>query len=445
MKTALTSTLMALTWIGLAGGKPVVAQHTPQSHAQTDTVTGQVDVAARENSVTGDVSQSSGMVAADPPSPLMPNGGLLIDNGLWDGMPVGPCCAICGGGSGCPPNWYIEQGVRVLTRSKPRGTDISSDFDGGTLQPVLNNRTAGPDISMAYATAFGHYFARDKLNRDHFVEFSYWGLNGWRDEATVSGTRTSSEDGAETMEYGTLYSQYALVGTSLDGFDRADFQTTRYSSYNHNFELNGRISPRGRNDRLVLHPNGKWRRECQPGTYMSYLYGVRFMQIDETFQFHSEGTTLTYDTASGQLIDTKTYTGDYDVSTHNNLLGIQIGADMTFRKCRWSWGIRSKLTPCLNLSDQVSQIHADMATQPDFSRRLAETKHEAALLGEVGFTATYKFRPNLMGRASYDIIWVTGLALAPEQLQFNTNPVNQINTNGMICYQGLSLSLEWLW
>ena len=37
----------------------------------------------------------------------------------------------------------------------------------------------------------------------------------------------------------------------------------------------------------MLHPDGQWQRECQPGTYMSYLYGLRFMQIDETFKFHS--------------------------------------------------------------------------------------------------------------------------------------------------------------
>ena len=50
-----------------------------------------------------------------------------------------------------------------------------------------------------------------------------------------------------------------------------------------------------------------------------------------------------------------------------------------------------------------------------------------------------------MGRASYDFMWITGVALAPEQLQFVANPVNRINTNGMIFAQGVSLGLEWLW
>ena len=72
-------------------------------------------------------------------------------------------------------------------------------------------------------------------------------------------------------------------------------------------------------------------------------------------------------------------------------------------------------------------------------------RYQAALIGEVGFQATYKFRPNLMGRAAYDFMWITGVALAPEQLQFAATPANSINTNGTIFSQGVSLGLEWMW
>ena len=167
---------------------------------------------------------------------------------------------------------------------------------------------------------------------------------------------------------------------------------------------------------------------------MSYLYGLRFFQENETFRFHSEAV-------SNGIFNT----GDYDVVTHNNLLGFHFGADMEFRKCRWRWGIRAKLGPYINFSDQQSTIEAGPADAPSFSRRLSASKHEAALIGETGFFASYKFRPNLVGRVSYDFMWVTGMALAPEQLQFTTNTVNEINTNGNILYQGISLSLEWLW
>ena len=134
-----------------------------------------------------------------------------------------------------------------------------------------------------------------------------------------------------------------------------------------NFEINGRFSPRGEPDRLVLHPDGRWERQCQPGTYMSYLYGIRFMQIDETFAFHSlsQGQWNNDWTAASQNA-----VGDYDIATHNSLLGLQIGADLTFRQCRWAWGIESKFGPYINFANQTSYINAAVvgtatANQPD--------------------------------------------------------------------------------
>ena len=117
--------------------------------------------------------------------------------------------------------------------------------------------------------------------------------------------------------------------------------------------------------------------------------------------------------------------GDYDIVTHNGLLGLQIGADMTFRQCRWAWGIESKVGPYINFGNQTSTIDAavlDGPARPAYDQQLAANPYQAALIGEVGFQATYKFRPNLMGRAAYDFMWISGVALAPEQLQFVANP-----------------------
>ena len=232
----------------------------------------------------------------------------------------------------------------------------------------------------------------------------------------------------------------------VPGFDQADRQTTYYTSSTNNFEINGRFSPRSREDRLVLHPNGKWRRECQPGMYMSYLYGLRFMQLNETFRFHSESRIDTFDPRPALLIDSQENTGDYDIVTHNNLLGLQVGADMTFRQCRWSWGIRSKIGPYVNFCRSGQRHRLGPGSAPDVcSPIVLEQARRCTDRAKLGFEATYKFRPNLVGRAVYDFIWVPGVALAPEQLQFDTQPANRINTNGLAFFHGITLGLEWLW
>jgi hypothetical protein len=350
-------------------------------------------------------------------TPLMEEGQYLIDNGLWEGAEIGPCCAVCGGGSACPPDWYTFHGAKVIGRTKPRGIDIGYVYDGRLTQ-VLSSRSAAPDISAGYSMTIGHYFLHDRLNNDHFVEFSYWGLNAWQDRAEHRGN-------------GNLYSQFAANNTFHEGFDEVDYQSTYYASYLHNFEISGRINPRGRKDQLVLHPNGKWRRECQPGRYVSYIYGIRYMQLHEVFRFHGQ--------------DALNNVGDYDIWTHNNMLGLQIGIDLTFRQCRWAWGVRAKAGPYVNFADQQSSIVAGPFGAPTYNVHLSDSKHEASLIGETGFFATFKFRPNLMGRASYDFMWATGVALAPEQLQFISNPINYVNADGVLFCHGMTLGLEWQW
>jgi hypothetical protein len=403
-----------------------------------------------------------------PPTPV-DNDVSLLDNGLWEGATVGPGCAICGGGSNVsPPDWYVEQDMRVLTRSRSSYFGLGYLFTAQTAntagQDVLSTDDTAPNISGVWGMKVGHYFARDTKNRDHYVELSFWGLNNWRDEAGYDGGRISvfNDSDQKTGEHGNLYSGYAvrkaldtstgqivyvpiLNGTIMPGFDQADQQTTSYKSSTNNFEINGRFTARGRDDRVVLHPNGRWRRECQPGMFVTYVYGMRFFQLNETFNFHSRGRTDVYDPDTGQLIDSTEYAGQYDVMTHNNLLGLQAGLDITFRHCRWDWGFTGRVGPYVNFADQVSNITSGEELSPSYVRRLSASKHGSSVVAEAGIQASYKFRPNLIGRFSYDFMWVSGVAIAPEQLQFTPEPVNEIASNGYLFLHGAKLGLEWMW
>jgi hypothetical protein len=464
VKMLFTPVLLAIGCIAVLGNAQAMAQDTPKPAAALVPSS----PSAPQNGVPATGSpQTAGPTQNGAASPEA-DGSLLIDNGLWAGADVGPCCAICGGGSCSPPDWYTQQGVRFFGRTRPRGIALGYDesivTDEVTSQPiifrpeVMSNRTPSPDFTPSYNMTIGHYFARDALNRDNFVEFTFWGLDGFRDEASINATRQVVLEGTPIagMTTGSLASAYyfnpdrtsldlsTLTGYFVFGFDGANSYHTFFSSYNQNFEINGRISPRNQDDRLVLDPSGRWRRECQPGMYMSYLYGIRFMQIDDSFQFHGQGI---YDAGSGPT----PYAGDYDVVAHNNLLGLQFGADMTFRQCKWDWGIKSKLGPYVNFADSTSNIktgpvyYGTGLISNGLDWRLASSKHVASLIGELSFAGSYKFRPNLVGHASYDFMWITGLASSPEQLQFTVYPVDKINTNGTIFYHGPSLGLEWLW
>lgn len=398
----------------------------------------------------------------------------------WGASPVGPCCEVCGDGICCPPNWYTRQEVRFLTRDRPRGIPLTFQdefigFDASanpvfTPRAVLHTRSVGFDFAAGYAGAVGRYLGRDTLGRDRFLEFAYWGLNHWEESRTATGERLtdSTTFAPNTVTFGALNSgfdpatgatttTFPFTGvpsstfnsrvqhsTSLlvGGFNRADEHQISYESDIHNYELNLRFRPRRRPDRLVLYPSGRWRRECHPERYLSYLFGFRVMSVDEQFDWFSRGSIEVNGAPFTEV------GGDYLVHTYNDLIGLQVGAELIFRQCRWSWGVRVKAGPYVNFASQISRAQTVAAADPyaavplDF--RTSADKDDAAFIGEVGLVGTYSINPSLMLRASYDFMWVAGLALAPEQILFQTNPPDTITVEGLGYYNGLTLGLEWL-
>jgi len=374
----------------------------------------------------------------------------------WPNAATG--CEVCGGGSCNPPGLYIYQGVRILGRSKTKGAPLSYELLPASGAFIRNFGTSDLafDVAAGYETKIGRHLGRDSENRDQFLEFSYWGLNHWSvtesalgEAVTYNATIEDPDNPGETIQVpravaGNLFTPFP---TEVGGFNRALVHTATYRSDIHDFELNVWLRPRGR-DRLVLRPDGRWRRECQTGHFFSFLFGVRYLSIDEQFDLASRGRINVFDD-DGNLVADGLLSGDYFIRTHNDLVGIQIGADLMQRNCKWSYGVRVKAGPFVNFSDQFSRAVSSAPDDPFATQTLNESRvdrqDQVSLVGEVGFVGTYHIRPNLALRASYDFMWVTGLALAPAQLTFDTNPPAAIQTEGTAFYHGLSLGAEWTW
>lgn len=361
------------------------------------------------------------------------------DTGYEELPSVGSACAECGGGSCNPPLWYWENNVRVMNRSRVRGTLLAVDAFVPSTRMTTRNITF--DIAAGYDTTIGHYLGRDSDNRDHFVEFTFWGLNSWFQSHSVTASRRY-DDVVNGAQYGSLVSPFPVT---VAGFNGADMQSIVYSSDVNNFELNARISPRGRPDRMVLKPNGQWQRECQPGQFWSYLFGLRALSLDEVFGWSSSGTV----TDLGTLVSTPV-TGDYDINTHNDMVGIQIGTEVMFRKCRYEWGARAKAAPMVNFSDQISRVTTTGAAGDPLATGDLNTVRFAkndglAFIGEVSLLGTWRVSDVLIAHAGYHFAWITGLARAGEQINYQTNPPARLNTNGHVFDSGLTLGVEAVW
>jgi len=396
-------------------------------------------------------------------APAAPGAGPLP--GFPAGAPENSPCTADGDGYCCPPNWSVDQGVRVLTRSRTRPTNLSYQVFLSTPSQTtpVTTKALGFDVAAGYYATVAHYLGRDTSNRDQFVEFNYWGMNSWDESKDLSGTFQSYSQGGRTYLAGNLYSYFNTgdhVPTAVEellglAFNEALEHQLYYSSEIDNFEVNLRLHPRGRPDRLVRYPNGRWRRERQPGCFMSYLGGFRYLSINEHFAFSSRGGREYTDGLQPFTTDTR---GRYSIDTNNEMFGIQIGGELTFRDRLWEFGARYKLGPMLSYAEQDSQLAASQVTYSSGSSSedygsIHNWAHkvEVSGLAEIGVQGLYKLTPRLTFHAAYDWIFITNLAFAPEQVdyriasQVSGYDSSRVNTNGHALYHGLTLGLEYIW
>jgi hypothetical protein len=69
---------------------------------------------------------------------------------------------------------------------------------------------------------------------------------------------------------------------------------------------------------------------------------------------------------------------------------------------------------------------------------------EIAFVGDMNFNLAYDLRPNVAVTAGYYLLYVGGVALAPEQLDFTTTATSGsgINVDGGAFYHGPSVGLR---
>ncbi len=371
--------------------------------------------------------------------------GISLDGSTYSEAPLGPCDFL-GKGVCCPPAWYIDQQVRVITRGRPRQRELSSEYlpdvSAQLGTPFAASRMSTKSITFegtpGYYTTIGRHLARDTENRDHFLEFTYWGFHSWDETRMVTGKRIFPFGGVES---GSLFSPFDrtadILGTNvIGGFNFADTHVFRSQSHMHNWELNARIRPRIRKDRLVLHPSGRWRREKRPGPYYSFLYGLRAIRFGDQSQFSSRSRII----ENGDVFDTF---GDYHVWAGNSMVGLQIGGDLIYRYNKWSWGFRGKVAAMVNSADQTSLVRSTgFGVVPNF--QTSDSRRALAAVIEFGATGRYMITPHFWVTASYDLMWIAGLALAPNQMEFTTGePSGRVDTGATVFYHGLTAGFEW--
>lgn len=165
-----------------------------------------------------------------------------------------------------------------------------------------------------------------------------------------------------------------------------------------------------------------------------WLYGFRYLRIDGSLNMAVQNVS-----ALGAI-----ETGSYNVQADNDLYGGQIGTRRRVRSGLWSLEGTGKVGLFFNDASQKQTV----VDFPAFVvRQTSSSDDQLAFLGELNATLIRQINDVWAFRAGYNLIWIDGIALAPNQLDFTLAATSgtTTHTGGTLFLHGANLGVEARW
>jgi len=316
--------------------------------------------------------------------------------------------------------WYTEVDALLMDRIWARDDSILA-FQPGTANTLfLEGGRQGSEATPRLK--LGRFLFRDQQNRDHAAEFIAYGGGQW----TKSGRLDAANGGTLT----------SVIGGGNPSFTGATSTLYDYDSRFNSFELNYHRKSRMKKDRMELEPNGEWVRRAQPSFSRSVMAGIRYFDLNEDFDWNAFGID------DDGLATTDPQTGNYRVRTDNDLIGTQVGFGWTYETARWSLGLNSKSGMYLNHTDVDSSF---VVTGGVTSGESHITVDNLSFVTEAAVVGKWHMRPNFSLRAGMEILFVSSVAHASEQLDFVPVSTSHVVAGGNSTYMGGLIGFEGYW
>ena len=170
-----------------------------------------------------------------------------------------------------------------------------------------------------------------------------------------------------------------------------------------------------------------------------WFVGFRYFNLRERLRVYGER-----DQTTGGAT-TAVESGVYDIRTSNNLYGPQAGARVRRWGQRLGWEAGAK-AGIFGIDAQQEQSIIDYDRFP-LRPLTSASDDQVAFVGELSLTGIYRLNHVWNLRAGYNLIWIEGVALAPDQLDFDaTLPSgDRLSSDGSIFLHGVSLGVEGRW
>lgn len=260
----------------------------------------------------------------------------------------------------------------------------------------------------------------------------------------AAGVRTfygqrSPEDGGWEVGYFGLYGQTAtnIQGTTPPNYiqlpdpigglltEDGEFVTAKYSSLLNSAEVN------------LFATDSAWFTDPSGWDTLDWLAGFRYVGVEEDAVLATDCCRM----EDGQFI-----TVPYRARTRNNMFGAQVG--VRGRRAWERWAVEGWAKAAL-MGVAQEQIQDPLIDYTGFQQRpaLSRAGGEVGFVGDLTMSAVYRLNQVWGIRAGYSLLWLEGLALAPDQFDFSTDTgagTRLVNSSG-IFYHGANLGLEARW
>jgi hypothetical protein len=184
---------------------------------------------------------------------------------------------------------------------------------------------------------------------------------------------------------------------------------------------------------------GKVREGCGDGKVrcrsFEWFAGFRYLTLGEDLNIVAQRTV------AGGIEE-----GSYDIRTTNNLYGAQLGARLRRSGYRFGWETTGKAGLFGNDAHERQWV-TDFPNYP-LRPTTSGSRSGVAFVGEINLSAFYRLTDVWNLKAGYSAMWIEGLALAPDQLDFNfaTSPSgNVVYNSGAMFLHGVNVGLEARW
>jgi len=329
-------------------------------------------------------------------------------------LPGTACCPP----SLCCPDWDTYFLFDVLLLQRDNGTNG---------QPLVLANSSGPLAGQTLLSSTSPQFATSPGIRTFYGrhgpdnlgwEVGYVGLYGMFGDAEAGGA--------------DLLTVTPPLGNAVTGWARADYARATYASNLDMVQVNVfRYDCCREQDRCSRYP---WKRT--PSCHcIDWIAGFVWAGLEETAALNvicCEGDPPTA----------------YRNGTSSQMFGGQLGVRgrREWRDWAFEGWVKTALTGN-HLSGWADPITSSLAPGVEFRPARVNSTTSVGFIGDINMTAIYKLTDTWGLRMGYNLMWLSGVALAGNQFDFTDSPDSgrTLFGDGSVFFQGGSLGLEARW